>query len=27
VKEIHNAAWTSLPEDEHLDIRNMPKTL
>jgi hypothetical protein len=26
-KKYHKAACTSLPEDEHLDVRNMSKTL
>ena len=26
-KKYHKTASTSLPEDEHLDIRNMSKTL
>ena len=27
VKEIHKTACTILPEDEHLDVRNISKTL
>jgi len=26
-KKYHKIACTSLPEDEHLDVRNMPKAL
>jgi hypothetical protein len=26
-KKYHKTASTSLPEDEHLDVRNMSKTL
>jgi hypothetical protein len=26
-KKYHKNACTSLPKDEHLDVRNMPKTL
>jgi len=26
-KKYHKTACTSLPEDEHLDVRNMSKTL
>jgi hypothetical protein len=26
-KKYHKTARTSLPEDEHLDVRNMSKTL
>jgi len=26
MKKYHKAACTSLPEDEHLDVRNMSKT-
>jgi hypothetical protein len=26
-KKYHKTACTSLPEDEHLDVRNMTKTL
>ena len=27
LKKYHKTAFTSLPEDEHLDVRNMSKTL
>jgi hypothetical protein len=27
LQKEHKAAFTSLPEDEHLDVRNMSKTL
>jgi len=27
MKEIPKTAYTSLPEDEHLDVRNMSKAL
>ena len=26
-KKYHKTAYTSLPDDEHLDVRNMSKTL
>jgi len=27
INKYHTTACTSLPEDEHLDVRNMSKTL